>query len=138
MVMGHQDYFRKILEICQRDRRYRPQAYHFIFEALDFTIEKLGRQQKAGLERHISGQELLDGIREYAKQQFGLLARVVFEFWGLTGTADFGEIVFNLVEHDLLSRRDTDSKDDFKDGFDFHKAFEEEYEIEIPWDKIGR
>jgi uncharacterized repeat protein (TIGR04138 family) len=138
MSMSTHDQWRQILEICARDPRYRPQAYVFVFEALDYTIEKLGRRQKSGLERHITGQELLAGIREFARSQFGLLARVVFEYWGVRHTQDFGEIVFNLVEGELLSRRETDTKDDFTEGFDFRKTFEEEYEIEIPWDRIGR
>jgi uncharacterized repeat protein (TIGR04138 family) len=136
--MAQHDLYRKILEICARDPRYRPHAYQFIFEALDFSIDKLGRQQKTGLDRHISGQELLAGVRDYAKDQFGLLARVVFEYWGVKSTQDFGEIVFNLVEHELLSRRESDSREDFREGFDFRKTFEDEYVIEIPWDRIGR
>ena len=136
--MGQHDLYKKILEITSRDSRYRPQAYHFIFDALEYTIEKLGRNQKTGTDRHITGQELLEGIRTFGKDQFGLLARVVFDYWGVHETQDFGEIVFNLVENQLLSRRDSDTKEYFKDVFDFKKAFEEDYEIEIPWDRIGR
>ena len=54
----------------------------------------------------------------------GFLARTVFAEWGIYQTADFGEIVFNLVEVGHLSKQETDSKEDFGDVFDFEEAFE--------------
>jgi uncharacterized repeat protein (TIGR04138 family) len=67
--------------------------------------------------------ELLDGLRQLGLQQFGPLARCVFERWGVYTTEDFGEIVFNLIDAELLSRRPTDSRLDFADGFDFQSTF---------------
>ncbi|MEQ8765530.1 MAG: hypothetical protein RL885_16505 [Planctomycetota bacterium] len=122
----------KILEIRRRDPRYSAQAYWFIFEALDFTIRKLGRLKSASQERHISGRELLEGIRESALESFGPMARVVVESWGVQRTTDFGEIVFNMVDAGLLSKQATDVLEDFKDVFDFEEAFDKGYRVRLP------
>ena len=110
-----------ILQIVRRDRRYSPQAYYFIFDALDFTIQRL---QKV---RHVTGRELLEGIRLYATEHFGFLAKTVLGEWGVASTGDFGEIVFNLVEAELLSRTDNDTRKDFVDVYDFDDAFDREF-----------
>jgi uncharacterized repeat protein (TIGR04138 family) len=73
--------------------------------------------------RHVSGQELLGGIRQFALEQFGPMAQTVFEDWGVRNCQDFGEIVFNMVEIGLLAKRDTDSREDFLAGYDFQEAF---------------
>ena len=110
-----------ILLIVRKDGRYGAQAYYFIFDALDYTIQHLRKV------RHVTGRELLEGIREYATENFGFLARAVLAEWGVTSTRDFGEIVFNLVDIGLLSRRAEDSRLDFADGYDFESTFEEKF-----------
>jgi uncharacterized repeat protein (TIGR04138 family) len=135
--MLNAEIYHRILAISRGDRRYKPQAYQFVIDALDFTITKLHRHTRPGQDRHISGKELLEGVRGYALQEYGPLARVVFESWGVHRTEDFGEIVFNLVEHQLLNKRDSDTKEDFRGGYDFEEAFEKGYEIPISWDAIN-
>lgn len=110
-----------ILQIVRKDGRYSPQAYYFIFDALDYTIQRMRKV------RHVTGKELLDGIRAYATANFGFLARTVLAEWGIVSTRDFGEIVFNLVEAGLLSRTDRDTREDFENVYDFVEAFEEEF-----------
>jgi uncharacterized repeat protein (TIGR04138 family) len=110
-----------IRKIVEQDGRYKPGAYYFIFDALDWTIT---RMQKV---RHVTGIELLEGIREYAVNHFGFLARTVLAEWGVNGTGDFGEIVFNLVEAGLLSRTENDTRADFVDVYDFDEAFQLEF-----------
>ncbi len=110
-----------ILEIVRKDGRYSAQAYYFIFDALDYTIQHLRKV------RHVTGTELLEGIRHYATEHFGFLAKTVLEEWGLTRTNDFGDIVFNLVEAGLLSRTEKDTRQDFDNIFDFEEAFEHEF-----------
>lgn len=117
----------RISWIRRRDRRFARNAYFFVLDALDFTIVKLGRQDKHGEERHVGGKELLEGIKELAADQFGPMAPEVFRQWGVRSTEDFGEIVFNMIEGGLLSRRPEDSRLDFCDGYDFQRAFEEKY-----------
>ena len=110
-----------VLKIVRRDPRYGPQAYYFIFDALDFTLQRLGKT------RHVTGRELLEGIRLYASEQFGFLARTVLDEWGITATQDFGEVVFNLVEAGLLSRTEKDTREEFANAYDFAEAFEREF-----------
>jgi uncharacterized repeat protein (TIGR04138 family) len=110
-----------IQRIVHDDPRYSAQAYYFIFDALDYTLQTM---EKA---RHVTGAELLQGIRRYASEQFGFLARTVLAEWGVNETADFGEIVFNLVQAGLLSRSEHDTKDDFRGVYNFDDAFERDF-----------
>lgn len=108
---------RKLGEILLADPRYARSAYLFVFEALGYTVQRLGAQG------HVNGRQLSEGIRDFALEQFGGLARLVLEEWGIRKTADFGEIVFNLVNHDLMKKTDQDSKEDFADVYRFEDVF---------------
>ena len=107
----------RIRNVVEKDPRFPPEAYRFVFEALDFTVKTLG------IRRHISGIELLEGIRDYSLKQFGGMTRTVFRMWGIEKTADFGDIVFNMVEEGLMGKTDADSRDDFDNIYDFDEAF---------------
>ena len=109
-------------QILAKDSRYTREAYDFVGEALEFTMQLL-KKPAQGPERHISGQDLLDGIRQYALRQYGPMAKEVLGHWGIRRCEDFGEIVFNLVEKQVLGRTEKDSRDDFKGGYDFDEAF---------------
>ena len=87
----------------------------------------LGRDEKTGEERHVGGKELLQGIAELAAEQFGPMAPTVFIRWGVRETGDFGEIVFNLIDAGLLSRRPQDSRLDFAGAYDFENEFREKF-----------
>jgi len=115
----------RLRSLVGKDPRYPAIAYAFVFEALEHTIRSTGRDASKGEARHVSGRELLEGIRGFARQEFGPLARAVLGSWNVKRTEDFGEIVFNLVEEKLLSRREQDTKADFAGGYDFAEAFEE-------------
>ena len=120
--MAELDFKVTVRGICARDTRYPQEAYTFVREALDFTVKALNRP--AGNQpRHVTGPELLDGIREYAIHEFGPMASTVFKSWGIGKTEDFGEIVFNLVESGILGKTETDKKEDFSNGYDFFNAF---------------
>lgn len=105
-------------KIIEKDSRYDSQAYLFVMNALNFTVKKSGKR------RHITGRELSEGIRLYAIEQFGSMARAVFEHWGVQNTQDFGNIVFNMIKAKLLSKTEEDSIEDFKDIYDFKEAFD--------------
>ena len=111
-----------IKELCEKDTRYEPDGYFFVLEALEFTLKMLDKPSKSGRERHISGRELLDGIRNYCLQEYGPLSLRVLKHWGITRTEDFGEIVFSLVESGKLRRTSEDSRGDFANGYDFDDA----------------
>ncbi len=72
---------------------------------------------------HITGEDLLDWIRDLGRDRYGVMAGDVFNSWGVQATIDFGRIVFHLVEEGLLRKRDQDSLSDFIDRFDFQDAF---------------
>jgi uncharacterized repeat protein (TIGR04138 family) len=112
-------------EILLSDSRYKLEAYVFVINALDYTMSKLMRKG------HVTGPELLDGIRRLAKREFGPMARSVFENWGITRTADFGEIVFTLIDAGLFGKTDEDSLSDFADVYDFGDVFDDQYDWNI-------
>ncbi|HNV00279.1 MAG: hypothetical protein KA191_01460 [Verrucomicrobia bacterium] len=108
--------------VTATDPRYRREAYHFLREALDYTQRAISKSNRGKL-RHITGQELLAGIRAYALAQYGPMALTLFHEWGVRSCADFGELVFNLVDQNVLGKTETDSRADFLDGYDFEEAF---------------
>ncbi|MEI7730151.1 MAG: Minf_1886 family protein [Verrucomicrobiota bacterium] len=109
-------------KIVSRDPRFEREAYHFVRAGLDHTQKISGKAPKDEL-RHVSGQQLLIGIREYALREFGPMAITVLEDWGITRCQDFGDIVFNMIEAGLLAKTDKDSRADFQTGYDFQDAF---------------
>jgi uncharacterized repeat protein (TIGR04138 family) len=132
-----------IIEICRKDPRYEYEAYEFVFDALLHTQEMLGKvpkEEEAGKsaeeqgDYHVTGQQLLHGICDLALRQFGRMAWTVFRRWGITSTDDFGEIVFNLIEAGLMSKRPEDSRADFHNVFDLEQALSH-YEIQL--DELG-
>jgi uncharacterized repeat protein (TIGR04138 family) len=112
--------------ILKRDPRYTEEAYFFVREALDHTVRQLDKP------RHVSGQELLDGIRAYALGEYGPITKRVLSEWGINECVDFGHIVFNLVNEGLLGKTDKDSIDDFDGGYDFTEAFVHPFRPKIP------
>lgn len=104
--------------------RFDGKAYLFLLSALHEVMERLDER------RHISGAELAGGVRDLALDRFGPMARTVLEYWGVHTTEDLGEIVFAMVECGILTKQDEDSREDFRDLFDFEEAFEQDY----PWD----
>jgi len=121
--MADSDFYTVVRDICRQDERYDEEAYAFIREALDFTAKKLSKPTSDVPERHVTGRQLLDGIRDHALQEFGPVALTVLKTWGITSTEDVGEIVFNLVNAGVLRRTETDTKADFAAGYDFEDAF---------------
>jgi uncharacterized repeat protein (TIGR04138 family) len=115
--------FEEALEhVLAKDPRYQRDAYLFLREALDYTQKWVGRENGGKL-RHVTGQELLDGIRQFALEQFGPMTLTVFEEWGVRNCGDFGEIVFNMLEIGLLAKTEKDTRADFQGGYDFEDAF---------------
>ena len=119
-------YQTRIADLVERDPRYSYEAYEFVFAALSHTQRALGRLPGKGevpeTQYHVSGRELVEGVRDLAVREFGFMARIVFRMWGITRTADFGEIVFNLIEAELMSKTTDDSRADFHEVFDLDEA----------------
>ena len=112
-------------ELMKGSRRYSPHAYEFVMDALTCVVERNDQR------RHISGQELLYGMRDLALDSWGLMARQVLSSWGVKSTDDIGEIVFTLVNAGILSKTDQDRQEDFRQVFRFTEAFDESYSPEL-------
>ena len=109
-------------QICENDLRFSSDAYHFVQEGLNHTLKSLKRGGQHA-HRHVSGQELLHGLREFALKEYGPMSKAVLNEWGIKTTDDIGQIVFNLVNASVLGKNDTDSPGDFKNVFNFDDAF---------------
>ncbi|MBI1346023.1 hypothetical protein GC163_07015 [bacterium] len=113
--------------------RYHPQAYVFVTEALHEAQELMGLQVKSDVEddsSHISGQELLDGVRVLGLKRYGMMAPSVFKSWGILATEDVGHIVFEMIDRGELRKTDRDQLSDFFDVFSFETVFRDEYRID--------
>ena len=108
--------------VLATDPRYHRDAYLFLRDALDFTT-KQQKKIKGTMVRHVTGPELLDGVRQYALKQFGPMVMTVFESWGIHSSEDFGHMVFNLIDVGIFGKTERDSIDDFKNVYDFEEAF---------------
>lgn len=117
-----------VARIVTADGRYAPDAYRFVKESLDYTIKTQRRRRSRHTEpQHVSGNELLEGIRRHALEEFGPMARTIFEHWGVHRCEDFGEIVFNLVDTGVFGKTDSDSRADFQGGYSFEDAFDKPF-----------
>lgn len=119
--MVNQEFYTIIDHICEIDPRYKSDAYEFLMEALAFTQKKYKRI------KHVSGVELLEGIKELLMHKFGPLTLLVLNHWGIRKTEDFGNIVFNLVDNKVLSKDSEDNIDSFQNGYDFNEVFDHGY-----------
>lgn len=118
--------FAEIVElICKEDPRFDKKAYGFVRLGLDHTVKEIKKKDpsRTGKSLHVSGPELLEGLRTYALDQFGPLAKTVLEAWNVRRCTDFGDIVFNLIEYNVFSKTDSDRREDFADIYTFEEAF---------------
>lgn len=124
--------FAEALEsIVAADPRYQRDAYVFLRDALDFTT-KQQKKIKGVSVRHVSGPELLDGVRRFALKEFGPMVMTVFDSWGIHSCEDIGNIVFNLIGAGVFGKTEEDSIDDFRDVYDFREAFVKPFSPEKP------
>jgi uncharacterized repeat protein (TIGR04138 family) len=115
--------FAEALEsIIGNDPRYQRDAYVFLRDALDFTT-KQQKKIKGVSVRHVSGPQLLDGVRRYALKEFGPMVMTVFDSWGIHSCEDGGNIVFNLIGAGVFGKTEDDSIEDFKNVYRFDEAF---------------
>jgi uncharacterized repeat protein (TIGR04138 family) len=115
------EFWEAVERIRSADGRYGRDAYAFVMEALDVTV------RDAGERRHVSASELIDGLVRYARARYGMMAYSVVRAWGLGTGSDVGEIVFQLIDAGILSKRDEDTREDFDVGVNFKRVLEDEY-----------
>ena len=123
-----------LIAIADKDGRYAWEAFEFVMEALGHSQRMFGKESPqgeapAGPEHHVTGRELLEGVCDLARREFGLMAPVVFDRWGVRRTGDIGEIVFALINAQVLSKTDSDRLEDFQNVFDLEQALTEGYRI---------
>ena len=115
--------FAETLEsVVGSDPRYQRDGYIFLRDALDFTT-KQQKKVKGVSVRHVTGPELLDGVRQYALKEFGPMVMTVFDSWGIRSCEDVGHMVFNLIGAGVFGKTEEDSIEDFKKVYDFEEAF---------------
>ena len=109
--------------ILREDPRYQRDVYVFVRDALDFTVKQQKKGSKPGVSSHVTPLQLLDGIRLFALKEFGPMVPTVFGYWNVNSCEDLGHIVFNMIRKEILGKNDTDTLDQFREGYDFHEAF---------------
>lgn len=108
--------------IVERYPDYDRDAYQFLREALEYTVKN--QQKKRGdSSRHVNATQLLEGWRSYALKEYGPMVPTIMEAWGIRSCRDIGVMVFRLIDAGIFGKTETDSLDDFAQGYDFHEAF---------------
>ena len=110
-------------DLRARNPRFHGKGYLFLLSALHAVLEGMDEP------RHISGEELADGVRNLAMARYGPMARTVLGHWGIHSTDDLGEMVFAMVDCGVMMKQEEDRREDFQDLFDFEEVFERDY----PW-----
>jgi uncharacterized repeat protein (TIGR04138 family) len=113
---------KSLSRIASTDGRYGRGAFKFVYDGLSYTVKNITQER-----RHISGQTLCEGLRQMAMEKYGRLALLVLNTWGLKTTRDFGEIVYLLIDHELMSAQPTDTIDDFNDVYEFQATFRDQF-----------
>lgn len=108
--------------IVEKNPKFDRDAYFFLRDVLEHTASD-GKKTREPRSRHVSGQELLEGVRKVALAQFGPMVPTVFDAWGLKRGEDFGEMVYSLIEAGFFRKSPQDSLEDFSGGYTFHDAF---------------
>jgi uncharacterized repeat protein (TIGR04138 family) len=126
------EYEQRLRAAVERVGRFSVEAFEFVQAGLTWTADRIHGevpegQPRSGRNRHITGQQLCEGLRDLAIERWGYLARTVLNNWGISRTEDFGRIVYALIDAGILAKTDEDSPDDFVAVFDFAEAFERRY-----------
>ena len=145
---------KRFAKLLEQDKRFKPEAYSFVFEALDYAQNRLHLGERGPSEpvtvapefesneqdddlpeeaanegKHISGQDLAEAARQYALEMYGFMAKTVLKGFGIKTTGDIGEIVYNMIKIGRMRKTPTDSRQDFEDDYDFATAFDVGYVI---------
>ena len=104
--------------LLQRDHRFTVESYRLILEALNLAQRNNSGNEIKKADRNVTGQELSAAVRDYALEQFGYMARVILARLGIRRTGDIGDIVYNLIDINLMSKIPNDRREDFDNVFD--------------------
>ena len=109
--------------LIQQQESYPAEAFHFLKEALDFTVDKDDKRDPASRSKHVSASDLLIGFHDLALQEFGPMAATLLSEWGITSCSDVGDMVFLLIEEGMFGKQDSDDREDFAEIYNFDDAF---------------
>ena len=113
-----------LTELVRQDGRYPLDAYAFLHEGLARAVRHChGDPAVANRPQHVTGKQLCWALRDEALDRWGLLARTVLGRWRIRETLDFGNMVYLLVNNNLMQKTDEDSLEDFRDVYAFEDAF---------------
>jgi uncharacterized repeat protein (TIGR04138 family) len=130
---------RALAEVLARDARYTIEGYAFLFEALEFTKNQLRRgraRQRASrvpghpAAHHVTGQQLCEGARRLALEQYGQLAPMILASWGIRSTSNIGDLVYNMIATGAMEKTPADRRGDFDNVYDFALAFRPEFVLD--------
>jgi uncharacterized repeat protein (TIGR04138 family) len=125
LAMQQLEFSEAVEHLSVQDPRYQRDAYYFIREALEQAVKL--RKRQVGEAGHVTGQQICEGARQVALKQFGPMVATVLEFWGISRTEDFGELIWNLIDLGVFGKTDTDSRKDFQGVYSFQEAFVEPF-----------
>jgi uncharacterized repeat protein (TIGR04138 family) len=114
-----------ITQAIANDPRYHPLAYEFVRDALHVAVKNFRKEGEQ--DQHVTGQEVLEGVRLHALSEYGPMALTVLNEWGLHCGEDVGNIVYNLIGTGYFGKNDGDSLEDFSGGFHFESALTEPF-----------
>ncbi len=114
------------LNVIAENTRYPLEAFLFVQRGLDETVRKIHGEPddtKPPESRHVAGEDLCFGLRDFALSEYGLMARTVLARWNINNCEDFGLIVFAMVDCGLMQKTEDDRVEDFCHLFEFSDAF---------------
>ncbi len=133
------DATRILLQLVKSDPRFKLDAYIFVRDGLAYAQEVLDTNRDQGedrpdveeeqVDRHLTGRQLCEALRLYALDQYGYMAMTVLNNWGLETTGHFGDVVYNMIEHELMKKSESDRREDFDDVYDFKEALQQQFDI---------
>lgn len=136
------DPHRALIELVKSDHRFKIDAYLFVRDGLSYAQDVLEMEGDVNVpekdpevqatEHHLTGQQLCEALRQYSLKQYGYMAKVVLNSWGIQATGDFGEIVYNMIRIGLMKKSDSDRREDFENVYDFEEALQHRFDISLP------
>lgn len=100
----------KIRFLTEKYPEYAPEAYELLRNGLEYTVENYSKGNKGA---HLTAEQLYTGTCAYALMEYGPMARMVLEVWGIETSRDFGSVVYNLIEVGIFGKQKGDSREEF-------------------------
>ncbi len=123
--MSDLPFFAAIQQAVDKDPRYHPHAYEFVRDALHVAVKHFRDGEE---NQHVTGQEVLEGVRQHAIEEYGPMAHTILTEWGIHCGEDVGNIVYNLIETSYFGKNEGDSIEDFAGGFEFESTLNKPFQ----------